>query len=163
RWAVGGRALLQVRLLGPVDVIDDGKPRPVRGLRRKAIVAALALHDGKAVSISRLVEIVWAKPDSAAMVNTLQTHLSYLRGALGREPGPRARRGGWAPASGRGDTEGGWAGRGRGGGGGAAAPAGGVGLLDAALALWRGRSLADVPGLAWMQDQAARLDVLRLQ
>ena len=30
---------MQVRLLGPVDVVVDGEPRPVRGLRRKAILA----------------------------------------------------------------------------------------------------------------------------
>jgi hypothetical protein len=34
---------MQVRLLGPVDVVVDGEPRPVRGLRRKAILAVLAL------------------------------------------------------------------------------------------------------------------------
>jgi DNA-binding SARP family transcriptional activator len=38
---------MQVRLLGPVDVVVDGVPRPVRGLRRKAVLAALALHAGR--------------------------------------------------------------------------------------------------------------------
>jgi DNA-binding SARP family transcriptional activator len=32
-----------VRLLGPVDVLVDGEPRAVSGLRRKAILAVLGL------------------------------------------------------------------------------------------------------------------------
>jgi hypothetical protein len=35
--------------------------------------------------------------------------------------------------------------------------------LGEALALWRGVPLADVTGLAWLEDQAERLDELRLQ
>ena len=46
---------MQVRLLGPVDVLVDGEPRPVRGLRRKAVLAVLALHGGEVVSTDRLV------------------------------------------------------------------------------------------------------------
>jgi DNA-binding SARP family transcriptional activator len=50
---------MQVRLLGPVDITLDGVSRPVPGLRRQAVLAALALHDGQVVSTDRLVEIVW--------------------------------------------------------------------------------------------------------
>ena len=50
---------MQVRLLGPVDVMAGGKPRPVHGLRRKAVLAALALHGGEIVSTGRLVDVVW--------------------------------------------------------------------------------------------------------
>jgi DNA-binding SARP family transcriptional activator len=38
---------MQVRLLGPVDVMANGESRPVHGLRRKAVLAALALHHGE--------------------------------------------------------------------------------------------------------------------
>lgn len=37
---------MQVRLLGPVDVVVEGGPRPVHGLRRMAVLATLALHCG---------------------------------------------------------------------------------------------------------------------
>jgi hypothetical protein len=37
-----GRGIMQVRLLGPVDVVVDGGPRPVPGLRRMAVLATLA-------------------------------------------------------------------------------------------------------------------------
>jgi DNA-binding SARP family transcriptional activator len=53
---------MQVRLLGPVDVMVDGDPRPVRGLRRKAVLAVLALHGCEIVSTGRLADAVWAGP-----------------------------------------------------------------------------------------------------
>ena len=43
-----------IRLLGPVDVLADDGPRAVRGLRRKAVLAALALHGGEVVSAGGL-------------------------------------------------------------------------------------------------------------
>ena len=42
-------------------------------------------------------------------------------------------------------------------------PAQGVRHLRAALALWHGQSLADVTGVAWLEEQAVRLDLLCLQ
>ena len=38
---------MQVRLLGPVDVVVDDGPRPVPGLRRMAVLATLALQCGE--------------------------------------------------------------------------------------------------------------------
>ena len=73
---------MQVRLLGPVDVVVDGDPLDVPGLRRKAVLAALALHHGEVVSTDQLLDIVWG-PDAAARLNTLQSHVSYLRRVLG--------------------------------------------------------------------------------
>ena len=74
---------MQVRLLGPVDVMVDGEPRPVRGLRRKAVLAVLALRAGEVVSTDRLTDVVWGQAAPATAVNTLQSHMSYLRTVLG--------------------------------------------------------------------------------
>jgi hypothetical protein len=49
---------MQVRLLGPVDVIADGVSRPVNGLRRKAVLTVLALDSGVIVSSDRLADVV---------------------------------------------------------------------------------------------------------
>jgi len=73
---------MQVRLLGPVDVVVDGEPRPVRGLRRKAILAALALNHGTVVSSDRLTNLVWGENAPPTAPNTLQAHVSHLRGVL---------------------------------------------------------------------------------
>ncbi|HEV2371218.1 MAG TPA: BTAD domain-containing putative transcriptional regulator [Streptosporangiaceae bacterium] len=153
--------VMQVRLLGPVDVMVDGTARDVPGLRRKAVLAALALNPGEVLSTDRLLDIVWG-PDTAARVNTLQSHVSYLRRLLGgrttivaRSPGYQLRLAGDATDLAvaehlieRADQD--------------ADHAGGEAALRAALALWRGRPLADVADLGWFSEQAQRLEQLRL-
>ena len=85
---------MQVRLLGPVDVVVDDGPRPVHGLRRMALLATLALHCGEVVSTGRLADAVWGEAAPATAVNTLQSHVSFLRhcpGQQSRDPRPAAR------------------------------------------------------------------------
>jgi DNA-binding SARP family transcriptional activator len=68
-----------VRLLGTVEVVVDGSVRSVAGIRRKAILAALALNTGKAISVDRLVDMVWNGNAPSTAVSTLQSNISYLR------------------------------------------------------------------------------------
>src|ERR1700753_539124 len=74
---------MRIRLLGPVDVVVNGVARPVSGLRRTAVLAALALHHGDIVSSDRLTQIVWGGDPPATPLNTVQRHVSYLRQVLG--------------------------------------------------------------------------------
>src|ERR1700756_3978051 len=97
--------VMQVRLLGPVDVVVDGVPRPVRGLRRKALLAALALQAGQAVSTSQLIEIVWGQSAPPTAAATLQNHVSHLRRVLGGKAAIRAQPPGYLLDSGRAGTD----------------------------------------------------------
>jgi DNA-binding SARP family transcriptional activator len=151
---------MQVRLLGPVDVAVAGGPRPVNGLRRKAVLAALALHDGQVVSTGRLVDVVWGESAPATVVNSLQAHISYLRGVLGSRAAILARPPGYLLNLGGDGTDARAAERLLRQGRQAADPALGVRDLREALALWRGRPLADVTGSAWLEEQSQRLDLL---
>jgi DNA-binding SARP family transcriptional activator len=131
-------------------------------MRRKAVLAALALHGGEIVSTGRLVDVVWGQSAPSTAVNTLQSHVSHLRAVLGSKAAILARPPGYlldladgtdvqvAERLLRLGTQ-------------AADPARGVAQLRAALALWRGRPLADLAGVAWLEDQASRLDQLRLR
>jgi DNA-binding SARP family transcriptional activator len=152
---------MQVRLLGPVDVVDGDVAQPIPGLRRRAVLAVLGLAAGDPVSIERLVEVVWDGAPPARALNTLQSNISYLRGLLGgrdaivaRPPGYRLYTDGGTDLdlarqligqARRSDN-----------------PAEHVRLLESALLLWRGRPLADVAGLSWLDSQADRLAQLRL-
>jgi DNA-binding SARP family transcriptional activator/tetratricopeptide (TPR) repeat protein len=154
---------MQVRLLGPVDVVVEGEPRPVRGLRRKAALAALALHGGEIVSTGRLVDVVWDEAAPPTAVNTLQSHMSYLRSVLGSKAAIVARPPGYLLELGEDGTDVLLAERLLREGTQSADPVLGVRHLRGALALWRGRPLADVAGLAWLEEQAGQLDLLCVQ
>jgi DNA-binding SARP family transcriptional activator len=149
----------QVRLLGPVDVLVGGTACPVRGSRRKAVLAVLALQAGEIVSTDRLVEMVWVENPPPTAAATLQNHVSYLRGLLGDRASIVARSPGYVLELGT-DVE-------------AAErlirraqqtadPAERIGAWRAVVEFWRGRPLADVTGHPWLDRQADRLADLRL-
>jgi DNA-binding SARP family transcriptional activator/tetratricopeptide (TPR) repeat protein len=154
---------LQVRVLGPVDVLVGGVPHEVSGRRRTAILAALALQAGKVLSIDWMTEIVWGEEAPGNPAVTLQSHVTHLRRVLGvpgmivhREPGYRLEIA--APATDAQVAESliaeGTA---------ATDPAEAASRLTVAVALWRGRSLAGLDTLVWFGDQARRLEELLLQ
>ena len=151
---------VQVRLLGPVDVVVAGEARPVRGLRRKAVLAVLALSPGEIVSTDRLMDVVWSDT-TPARVNTVQSHVSYLRRVLGSRPTIRAHPPGYVLDLGDDATDAQTAGRMIEQARVHDDPADSASVLASALQLWRGRPLADVCGLAWLDEQAERLDEVR--
>ncbi|MGW2372104.1 AfsR/SARP family transcriptional regulator [Kitasatospora sp. NPDC001683] len=137
---------------------DDGTPVPLGGARLRALLTALALRQGRPVPADLLVDEVWdAEPpqDSSA---ALQTLVGRLRRTIGRERVGSGPAGYWltGPATDLADfqrlsTE-----------GRRALEAGDHALaaerLRAALALWRGPALADLPDRA---GPAARLEAQR--
>jgi hypothetical protein len=153
---------VRVRLLGSVEAAQDGASVPVRGARRQAVLALLALHRGTVISVDRLVDVVWDGHGPATAGNTLQSHVVAPAPPAGRRRGDRV-----AGARLRADPR---RRRGRRRGGGVVDPAGrrgrarrGAGDLAAALALWRGEPLADLAGVAGLADEVARLDGLWLR
>src|SRR5262245_30320212 len=152
--------IMRVRLLGPVDIMVGGEERPVAGLRRKAVLATLALHVGEVVSTDRLVDAVWGETAPLTALNTLQHHVSHLRAMLGGKAAILARPPGYLLDLGEDGTDVQLAERLLRQGRQAADPRQGAQDLRQALGLWRGRALADVAGLAWLEGQAGRLDLL---
>jgi DNA-binding SARP family transcriptional activator len=154
------QAYVRVRLLGPIDVQIDGASRPIAGLRRKAVLAALALEPGRTVSIDRLVDLVWRGAAPVTATNTLQSHISYLRNLLGDRAAVLSRPPGYLLALGEDATDV------------VAAeglirqaeqsadPATAAESLEAAIALWRGPPLADLAELAGFDQEARRLERL---
>jgi len=151
---------MQVRLLGPVDVMADSQRRPVPGLRRKAVLATLALQSGQIVSVSQLAEVVWGDSAPPTVLNTLQSHVSQLRHVLGSKPAIRAQPPGYVLDLGPDGTDVQVAERLLQQGQQSADPVLAARWLRAALALWRGRPLADLAGLPWLEEQAGRLELL---
>ena len=155
---------MQVRLLGPVDVLVGGKPQEIAGLRRRAVLAVLALHEGEVVSTDVLLSAVWGDDAPRAAANTLQSHMSGLRGALGSRAAILARPPGYLLDLGADGTDVQAAERLLREAEKSADPAEAAACLRDALALWRGRPLADVSAsLVWFRSHARRLEQLLLQ
>ena len=58
---------MDFRLLGPLEVLADGRPLALGGPKQRGVLALLLLHPHEAVSRDRLIEAVWGEqpPDAA--------------------------------------------------------------------------------------------------
>ena len=57
---------LEIRLLGPFEVLVGGRPANVSGAKRQCLLALLALHGGRVVGVDSLVDAVWGDDLPAA-------------------------------------------------------------------------------------------------
>lgn len=74
-----------IRVLGPVDVVTPDGPRSVGGHHARAVLAALAVGAGHAVSIDVLAQTLWGDDPPPSADNTLQSYISDLRRLLGTD------------------------------------------------------------------------------
>ena len=150
---------MQLRILGPLEVVTDGEVVAPRAGRERSLLAFLALHPNERIGADRLIDAIWGERPPATAAAALQNQVTRLRRLLGPErietagstyllhlaPGELdvdrfeelVRRAATAAAAERAE------------------------LLRSALALWRGRPLGDVEEL-FAQPEIARLEELRL-
>src|SRR4051812_49922332 len=76
--------MLQVRLLGPVEVWEGGRRVPLGGTRPLAVLSALVVHLGHVLSTERLVDCVWDEEAPATAGALVATHVSAVRRALAK-------------------------------------------------------------------------------
>ncbi|SPM31844.1 hypothetical protein MTAB308_5369 [Mycobacterium terramassiliense] len=74
---------VELGVLGPLQVRQDGLPVAIPGAKPRAILTMLGLHDGSVVSADSLVELLWGDDPPRTAVKALQTHISLLRRTLG--------------------------------------------------------------------------------
>jgi predicted ATPase/DNA-binding SARP family transcriptional activator len=162
---VGGVPAFELRLLGPVQAVRAGCDVALGGPRQRAVLALLLLDAGRVVPAGRLVEDLWRGGAPPGAATTLRSYVSRLRAVLGADAPLLARGGGYLIEVSPGQLDvhrferlvaGGQAALG----GGEAAVAGS--RFGEALALWRGRALADVADVEPLALEAARLEELRL-
>jgi len=77
--------LLEIRLLGPFEVLAGGRVADVGGSKRQALLAMLALGSGRMADVDSLVDALWGEELPAAPRNALHHHIARLRAALGHE------------------------------------------------------------------------------
>ncbi|GAA4959136.1 AfsR/SARP family transcriptional regulator [Actinoplanes utahensis] len=73
---------LRFRLLGPVQVVDDGRPLPGIAPRHRAVLAYLLLHAGRVIGMERLIDAMWGydRPETAR--SQIHATITALRRAL---------------------------------------------------------------------------------
>jgi DNA-binding SARP family transcriptional activator len=151
-------------VLGPLEVRIEGRPLALGGPKQRALLALLLLNGNEVVSRDRLIESLWGARAPESVQRSLDTYVYRLRTLLGadrierRAPGYRLRleageldlerfealleQGRMAAAAGD--------------------PATARDRLRDALALWRGRALADLEPEQAIAVEAERLEERRL-
>jgi DNA-binding SARP family transcriptional activator/tetratricopeptide (TPR) repeat protein len=151
---------IEFRVLGPLEVVEDGRVIRLDRQRMRALLAFLLLHPNEPVSADRLIDQVWGPEPPKTAGASLQNYVSRLRKAIGAElivsrpPGYALKVDPEHFDLARferltGDARG-------------APPAERAAKLRAALALWRGSALEDLAFEPFVRDEAGRLDETRL-
>jgi DNA-binding SARP family transcriptional activator len=73
---------MEFLVLGPLRVLDTGRPVTIAAPRQRALLAALLVHANEVVSTDRLLDLVWGGDDSEVGISTLRYHISKLRDVL---------------------------------------------------------------------------------
>ncbi|MDQ3874440.1 MAG: winged helix-turn-helix domain-containing protein, partial [Actinomycetota bacterium] len=77
--------MLEFRLLGPLEVLIDGRAVTPTRQKQRALLAVLALHAGTVLSADRLVDELWGEHPPPTAKGSLQNLVSSLRKMLGRD------------------------------------------------------------------------------
>ncbi|MFC9528952.1 BTAD domain-containing putative transcriptional regulator [Streptomyces sp. NPDC056975] len=86
----GSPELLRFEVLGPLRAWRGGTPLELGSIKRQAVLAALLLRQGAVVSHERLLDAVWGPQPPASGRKVLPTHINSLRRALDPEGTPPA-------------------------------------------------------------------------
>ena len=74
---------LEVRVLGPLQVVRDGHAVDLGPPRQRALLAVLVLSANQVVSTEQLIDQLWGERPPASAPNMIQVYVSRLRKALG--------------------------------------------------------------------------------
>jgi predicted ATPase/DNA-binding SARP family transcriptional activator len=76
---------MEFRLLGPLEVVDDGRALELGGLKQRALLAVLVLEANRVVSVDHLIDALWEEEPPETAQKGLQVYVSRVRNVLGRE------------------------------------------------------------------------------
>ncbi|HZT44840.1 MAG TPA: BTAD domain-containing putative transcriptional regulator [Gaiellaceae bacterium] len=76
---------MDFRILGPLEVISDGRALELGGAKQRTLLAMLVLHANTVVSVDRLIDALWEDDPPENAQKALHVHVSGLRKLVGRE------------------------------------------------------------------------------
>jgi DNA-binding SARP family transcriptional activator len=77
-----GPRLLEFRILGPLEVVDETGLIALGGPKERAVLAILLLNANRVVSIDRLADHLYGEEPPASALTQIQAHISHLRKRL---------------------------------------------------------------------------------
>jgi len=162
---------MDFRILGSLQVLDEGRVVTLGGSKQRALLGLLLLHANQTLSADRLIDELWGEHPPATAAKTVQVHVSRLRKALAAGAGSASdevvvtREHGYEltldpelldvnrferlVAVGRDHLA-------------AGDPESAVSSLEEALSMWRGRPLEDLAYEPFAQREIARLEDLHV-
>ncbi len=141
---------MEFRILGPLEVLADGRVLDLGGQKQRALLAVLVLEPNRIVSSDRLIEALWEEEPPQTAQKALQVYVSQLRKLLGKER-LQTKAPGYLLRVEQGELD--------------------LGRFQhlykegshaEALSLWRGRPLAEFAYQRFAQSEIARFEELRL-
>jgi predicted ATPase/DNA-binding SARP family transcriptional activator len=76
---------VEFRILGPLEVLDDGRDVTPSRPKQRALLALLLLRAGELVTVDQAVDALWGASPPPAARNAVQGHVSSLRKILGAD------------------------------------------------------------------------------
>jgi DNA-binding SARP family transcriptional activator len=76
---------VEYRILGPLEVLDDGSGLALGGRNQRTLLALLLLNADEVVSSDRIVDALWGEQAPRTALTSVQNTISRLRKVLGAE------------------------------------------------------------------------------
>ncbi|NNF87257.1 MAG: AAA family ATPase [Acidimicrobiia bacterium] len=73
---------MELRVLGPLEVIAEGQPLALGPPKQRAVLALLLIHNGEVVSTDRLLDGIWGESPPPSARQALRLYISQLRRIL---------------------------------------------------------------------------------
>jgi SARP family transcriptional regulator, regulator of embCAB operon len=90
-YGEGGSGMLQFKVMGPLEVLHDGRDRTPTPPKVRQVLALLLLRANQVVAVDALIEEVWGEDPPLSAVGTMQTYIHQLR-KLFERPGTQLMR-----------------------------------------------------------------------
>src|SRR5919198_6515394 len=75
---------MEFRILGPLEVLEDGRPLALGRMKERLVLAVLLLHANEFVPRERLIDELWGESPPATARKAVNVYVSQLRKALAR-------------------------------------------------------------------------------
>jgi Bacterial transcriptional activator domain len=76
---------MEFRILGPLEVLEDGRHIDLGGAKQRALLAVLLLHANEVVSTDALIDALWEEDTPESGRKALRVYVSGLRKVLGKD------------------------------------------------------------------------------